>query len=162
MEITYKDVKTVTHSTIGARTFRSVFQFVDAKEPSTWGAQKPRGFLRKSLYLAVYHDITFTGYKKLSAATRDWHTISAHSLNNNSQTLRTVCGEWGDEHIELGSLSEWRAAARHADLPREVQNTLLWVDSSDFGEVGKVSTSRRDNVVVLQSKSTGTEIHDVQ
>ena len=139
----YQAVKTKVHKKISIKTMKSIIKFVSEKSPSLWGIKKTRGFLEKSIYLAIYKDLSNKGYDCLSLKTKGWHNINKKSLRHNTQKLRKYLGEWGKEQIQLGEPQDWTAATRGINIFPQFQNIVFWWDSMDVPLTNKKGINKK-------------------
>lgn len=144
MSRTKESVKDEVEKTLKKTYFDKVYRFVSSKNPSLWGIEQPRDFLKCALYLLLFKEIHAIGYNQLLHSVRDWHNCSEDSFKHNLQTLRTLLGEWGKEQIILGTKSDWDRNAKRIPMGRRVKGINLWIDSSDFRLKGRRSVSRKD------------------
>jgi hypothetical protein len=65
------------------------------------------------------------------------------TLSHNQHVLRKAFGKWGEGHIQLGQMKEWRKVDKNF-LPDQKDCPQLLMDSTDFRKSGKNSLSRKD------------------
>lgn len=80
----------------------------------------------------MFHELTDIGYKKLHKDISFGYYMNHNSMRRNMQVIRKLLGKWGRSNIVLGDLDAWKAAAADCNLEPLVQDTVLWMDSSDF------------------------------
>jgi len=68
----------------------------------------------------------------LAGNTKDWSKVSTHSLIHNTQEIRPILGEWGEEQIRSGTMKIWDKYASAVKKPKELKDVNLWMDSTDF------------------------------
>ena len=62
MPLMFQEVKTKVGQRIKLRTINSIVNYVTDKDPTLWGLEQPRGFLKKSCYVALFKDLYSVGY----------------------------------------------------------------------------------------------------
>lgn len=117
--------------------------FVKRRQPQLWGMKKSKTFVGDSVLVALYKDLYVKGYHTVSSEVRRWLPLVSRTLQHNNKVLRELFAEWGETQIVLGTLSEWQEAAEDAGFPEVMNDVSLWMDSTDFALIGKVSTSRK-------------------
>ena len=71
-----------------------------------------------------------------------WYNSTHKSLNRNLQKLGAVFAKWAKEQIELGAREDWDAARDNYSFAKKLKKVNLWIDSVDFGLLGKRSVRR--------------------
>jgi hypothetical protein len=138
-----REVREAVLQRIHKSTLNSIKQFVENKDPKLWGQTKEDAFVDKSVEVALYKDAYAVGYTQLAKEIKRWFPLPPSTLQHNMKKLRRLFGDWGEDQIVLGSLEEWKQAASAVQLPPEVKNASLWIDSSDFRLKGKRFMSRK-------------------
>jgi len=94
-------------------TLVNILKFVKERNPSLWGEQKPRSFVKQQVYFALFKLKTGMGFQKLKTHIRFPHHISLCSLEHNFAELLSLFKIWSKEQITLGTLGEWKTASRN-------------------------------------------------
>lgn len=95
------------------------------------------------MYLCLYKDIKHVGVQKLKKKVADWYSPAPKTLPHNIQVLRKIFAKWATLQIDLGSRIDWDAARPNHSFGKAVKKVNLWMDSVDFGLLGKRSISRK-------------------
>jgi len=56
--------------------------------------------------------------------------------------MRQTLSEWGRSQVILGTLDDWIQSVKLKKFNKQVKETNLWIDSTNFKLKGKRSTSR--------------------
>ena len=107
-----------------------------------WGQHKKTTAVRNYYYLALYHDITGTGYNELSISVKNWFKTSGNSIRVNTKRIREFLYYWSEQYIESGNLQDWNNAASTIKTKKELGEVNLWIDSTDFKLEGKGTVSK--------------------
>lgn len=133
MKYQYLEIERDVISTISRPIFLEILGFVSDKNPTLWGEQQPRFFLRRHLILSMYKDMKNLGYNSLLASVEQLGFKMNHkSFQRNTKVLRAIVAQWAEGTIILGNLQEWQRAAHHVKLSKCVEDICLWMDSTDF------------------------------
>lgn len=153
--IQYPSVQEQVHRVVKKKVVKSIVKYLKEANPTLWGMNKPRHFLKKSIYLAIYKDITSKGYMKLASETKTWLGISHKSIAKNTRVIRKFLGLWGKEKIQLGTVSIWNSKVRNSVFKSPLENVNLWIDSSDLPLEGKRKISKKDPSWSFKCNSPG-------
>lgn len=134
MEITWPGLENTVKAKIGERAYSSLIRYVKKNRPSLWGREQPRGFLRKANAVALFKELENVGYCQLEQRLNIGVEMKHNSLSHNQKEFRHRWKNWAVEHIVLGDLATWRAAARRIRILKKFPLGLLWLDSSDFAQ----------------------------
>jgi len=143
MPKSYKDILNTVSKKIGRNCLEALSTYVHRKNPSLWGEIKRKDFIRRSLVIALYKDLESVGYCKLRNEVHSWYPPTAKSLLNNQKKLRVICANWAKKQIRMPTVAVLRHRSQTAKLPLEVEDTVGWMDSTDFRLEGKRKTSRK-------------------
>ncbi|KAL0479219.1 hypothetical protein AKO1_009235 [Acrasis kona] len=143
--LTHVALKKKVQKIIKVDALKSITKFVRERHPLLWGTERSRTFQSDAILLALYHDITGTGYHALSDATRSWHNIEQKSLRHNTQILRHEFEKWGEEQITLGDKHAWNHSVRYSEFGDQIADANLRIDSTDMTRIGKRSTSKKSS-----------------
>ncbi len=128
----FNQIRDFVFTKISRDIFDDLHRFVQRKEVNLWAIAKPRGFLKKIMILTLYHDCTSHGYNVISATVDLGFQFSHVSFREDAKRLRPVFMQWGREQVVLGNLREWRRIASTVEIPPDLSDTCLWIDSTDF------------------------------
>jgi len=140
----FKDIAAEVKKKVNIDTLSSMTSFIKKKKISLWSLEKGRMFLKKQLILALFKDINAIGYKFLADETKNWNKLAAKSVNENTKRIRHALSEWAESYIVPGNRYDWNKASRNLKLGKEVQDTQLWIDSTDCPLKGRYSVSRKN------------------
>lgn len=130
---------------IGANAYTSILHYCTASNMQLWCESPGRGFVRKSVLLALYKDIKAIGYTQLVAKVKTWYPGSTHSLKHNTKELRKYFAAWAQQYIQMGTIHEWKEAVKYISVPDCIKHACLLMDSVDLRLIGKQSTSKKDD-----------------
>lgn len=120
------------HEYVLPETIHNMRVYCTQRPPVLWADRPPRSFLTKMIYVTLYRDLTRTGFCRLQHAVHFWLPISITSLQHNVRKIRCALKCWAKLKIELGSAIDWNLLTRNSNFPKLVQDTNLWIDSTDF------------------------------
>ena len=108
-------------------------------KPSLWGIRQPQSFCHVMTTLTLYHDLKGVGWQQISKVTQVLFKLVHSSLSHNAKAIRRILNEWALLHIKPGSRTNWSAAARNVQLPKDIKDATLVIDSFDLPiqKVGK-------------------------
>jgi len=115
---------------------------VNREKTKLWGQNKKTTAVRNYFYLALYHDITCTGYNELSISVKNWFKTSGNSIRVNTKRIREFMYYWSEQYIEIGDSQDWNNAASVIKTKKELEEVNLWIDSTDFNLEGKHTVSK--------------------
>jgi hypothetical protein len=142
--LSFQQVQQELYTRVSQKVVSEIITYIKAQKPSLWGEQQPRPFLSHTVTLVLYKDAFKIGYQRLLKRVKLSYKITHKSLQHNAEVLRRIMKEWAQQHIILGSETDWNQAVRHCDLKGDVKDANLWMDSTDVPEEGKRSVSRKD------------------
>ncbi len=131
MTLTYKEIRDMVELRVKKRTIDLMVKFLKNRGVKLGGHQQPITFIRRSVYLQLYKDCYHVSFSLLSAQTKLWYTVNHKTLDKNIKKVREELYLWGKSQVTPGSLSEWENAIKKVKIPKQVQNTCLWIDSTD-------------------------------
>ncbi len=103
----YMEIEKEVHRLITKRICKAMLDYLERKNPTLWGEDKPRFFTKRCFILAKYHDIKRIGYNKLlNKVHMLGFKINHKSLKYNTKTIRRVLAEWGREQVRFGDKSD--------------------------------------------------------
>jgi hypothetical protein len=140
---TREEVEAAVRAHMPSRVLADILTFVRNNPPALWGLNRGRAFLRSYCLLALYKDITSTGYDALYKEVGSWLKSCPKTLRHNTQVLCLSFAAWGKTTVHLGSLEEWQRAASPLRLKGALKDVCLWIDSFDLALEGKKTTSRK-------------------
>ena len=82
--------------------------------------------------LTLYKNLYGNGFHHIADEIDFHYKLTEHSIRHNIPLVRNVLSGWANGEITLGNLHDWKAAARHGNFGELVQDSNLWIDSSDF------------------------------
>lgn len=143
MPLTLEDCKKLVISKLSRNTYEKISNYVMCRQPQLWGEDKPHSFLQTNLLLTFYKDIVGIGYKRLLLDLSNLpFRLNHKSFQHNVEVLRAVVAGWARSTIKLGSMYEWRTAARNVHLDPLLKKVVFWMDSKDFRQEGRRSVKR--------------------
>lgn len=128
----FSEVKEFVFSKISHDIFDDIYEFVDGQGVPLWGVHKPPSFLKRVMVLVLFHDLTTYGYNAIVSHVDLGFHLSHVSFRENAKRLRRIFYHWGRAQISLGTLRDWWRIAQQLEIPKELANTCLWIDSTDF------------------------------
>lgn len=152
-DISFQHISYKVGHTIGKLCLTNIVEFLDTQDLSLWGAQQPRLFEVKSLYISIYKDLTGIGYKELSEGTKLWHKIADKTLRHNCQLLRELRWKWGKRKIIKGEKKNWDDSSENVRKPAFLKKVNLWMDSFDIAL--RVKAKRSDDNWSFKCNSKG-------
>jgi hypothetical protein len=138
-------VRTLVEKKLGRTLLHRITTYVEQQNPSLWAHHRPRGFVRDCILAALYKDTYRVGYNALFEDVKEWVGVTSRTFRHNTNVIRKVEGEWGQQQIVLGSAADWNRAATDVPIDPVISGTCLWIDSVDFRRAGKASTSRKSS-----------------
>lgn len=142
--LTYNQAKQELFQRIPESIVLSIQKFIVEKDPKLWGEQKPRKFVEHMVVLVLYKDVFKIGYQQVCRRVNLEYNVTHKSLQKNAERLRPLMKQWAKVHVILGSLTDWKQAARNCGLTGDVKSANMWMDSTDIPLEGKKSVSRKD------------------
>lgn len=155
MPLSFPQVKDKVHKRLGREVVDSIRIFVEKEDVSLWGLNKNSTFLKKSVYIALFKDIKNIGINKLKKEIATWYAPTIKTLNRNIQTLREVFARWGEAQITIGNKEEWDASRNNYSFAKNLKKVNLWMDSVDFGLMGKRSIRKKSDAWSYKLNSPG-------
>ena len=111
---------------------QELINWISSQDISLWGEDKPRSLHRDMTVLALYKDLYAVGYCRLASDINFGYRITHKSLHHNVSVLRLFFEKWAVSKFILGDQNAWNAEARRCAFRTEVQDSNLWIDSTDF------------------------------
>ncbi len=109
-----------------------------------WGESKPNTFVVDIVMLTLYKDITGIGFKQLEVLAKNAGIpVSQRSLTHNIPLVRRALGNWAKDKMVLGTLNDWQQCPSRDGLPKRVEDSCLWMDSTDFQLTRKAHQGRK-------------------
>lgn len=143
MTKSYKEIKECVHKRVRKTVMTNILRNVMKRKPRFWGLKKKRNWESKTVYLAVYKYMYAVGYNALLKEIKKWYDVGPITLSTNIKRALKVTKEWSISNIKRGNASSWTIAARNTYFPKCIQDTVLWMDSSDFRLIGKNKASTK-------------------
>ena len=143
-----RQIEAIVHNSIQPGICHDIIKFVDDAEPSLQGEKRPETvheWYRDMTYLCLYHVITGHGFNQIAFDLEYPYMINHNSLGYNIMSIRKVLGDWGAAKIKPGNLAAWKLAASDCNLPPSVNDTLLWIDSTDVQIEGRRKFSKKSS-----------------
>lgn len=140
---------------VGTDTLNSMCEYAEEYPPTLVGSEKPPSFVKDIVYATLYKDLFCAGFRTVEEECKFGYHLPHSNLEVNIPRMRTVLREWAMQHISLGNLQEWEAAASKCGLKGATKSANLWIDSSDFPFAGKRSTSKRSDRWSFKLNSPG-------
>ena len=130
--LTQAELMTLVTSRVSRRVLDELIEFISAKDPHLWGAIKPRSFLVSTLLMVLYHDLYAVGFQKIVKRAKLEFRPSDKALIHNAGIIRHLLSKWADSVIQLGGINDWNRSVANVRIPKELEGTCLWIDSTDF------------------------------
>ncbi len=87
MSITYNFVKTEVHHKVKSATVSAMIKNAQLVNPHLWSVNKHRFFLRYTIFIQLYKDITGIGYTRLLSQIHGWYKVNVKSLQHNIKVI---------------------------------------------------------------------------
>ena len=95
--------------------------------------------------MVLYHDIYKIGYQRICRSVQLDFPANDHSLMHNAEQLRLCLKNWTSTKILLGTVNEYKLAARHVNKPSPLKDVCLWTDSVDVPLIKAEDRGRTSN-----------------
>jgi hypothetical protein len=143
MSLTFRNLSLELSKRIRSQTINDMVEFCKNEELPLWGQKRPANYIKLSIVVALYKDAFKIGFDALFDKIDRWYPNSKNSFVHNQKVIREFLRRWAETVIKLGSLDDWKLARENVEFDKEVNDTLLWIDSVDFGLTGKRHVSRK-------------------
>jgi len=138
---TREEAEAAVRAHVPSRVLLDILTYIRKNPPVLWGLNQGHSFLRSYSLLALYKDISCTGYSVLYEEVGSWLRSCPKTLHHNTQVLHLSFAAWAKTMDNLGSLEEWQHAANPLCLKRPLKELCLWIDSFNLALEGKKTTS---------------------
>lgn len=132
MPLFYADLRSTVEKTLRRNLVEKMISFVLEKNPSLWGGDGSRNYLKKYIYLVLYKMISGRGFGAVASEFDLNLRIYAKTLSHNFNIILEELVEWANTVVVPGRLRDWQNARKKIKFPKKFPSVDLLVDSSDF------------------------------
>jgi hypothetical protein len=143
-ELSYLQLKQEVHEKVPEAAIADISTYIEPKTSSLWG-YSPRDVTQRLIYVTIYKDLENIGFERLLTRFKSTLQCAKRTLEHNVSLIRPLLAEWGRSQIQLGKLSDWKAAARTTRKGKKITDVHLWIDSVDFPRVKDGSVYSKDH-----------------
>ncbi len=142
--ITYTYCRSVIIQAVKNKAYSAMLSHMKECSPNYWGEKDGIAkFDEYSLAVYLYMNIEDCSYDTMTEICSKWYPVSKRSLEHNCEMTSSLLQRWAEKQITVGTRSEWIKACRKVKMDKRLKGVNLWMDSSDFGRIGKRSVSRK-------------------
>ena len=134
------------HRHLSEKIVTSFQDYVKTSKPRLWGLNKKDHLRKLAVKIALFKDCKGISYQDLKDRLPSSIKWSKHTLQHNQKLIRYNMEEWADQVMTRAQLDMYLNSSTRQGNKKMRKKSVLLLDSSDFGLVGKYHTQKTNKL----------------